>query len=138
MPFSTQLEAKHFLADKIASEAACQGRPLSDLEKNLLLFSGQEPGSVTGLPDDVLEGIDVEYEKRITNLLKAAYKRDSDNPQEKERYKQAMQVLNGGDHYLLVMANAAFAQMHTVRDLLLYVVIGLVVVAASIAYAMLR
>jgi hypothetical protein len=54
MPFSTQREAKQFLANKIVAEAEREGAPLSDVERRMLLFCEQEPETVTGFPDDVL------------------------------------------------------------------------------------
>jgi len=148
MPFSSQREAKQFLVSKIIAEAAYQVAPLSDVERQLLLFTEQEPESMKGLPEEVLQDVDVEYEEKITALLRAAYKRDRDNPQEREQYTDAMRELEKGDHYILVMANAALPRSHiasaalppphTVRDLLLYVAIALGVVAAVIAFAMWR
>jgi len=146
MTFSSQLDAKQFLVNKIVSEAAFQGVPLPDVERGLLLFSEQEPGSDAGIPDDVLQDIDLEYEKKITNLLKAAYKRDRDNPEMREQYEDAMRELDGSDHYILVMAapalrslSMAFPALHASsrsRDLFIYFVIGLAVVAGIVAYAM--
>jgi hypothetical protein len=91
MTFSSQMDAKKFLASKIVSEANLQGLPLSDGEQKLLLFSEQDPESPTDIPDQLLESIDHEYEKKITGLLRAVYDRHRDNPQELEQYQNAMQ-----------------------------------------------
>ena len=130
------MDAKKFLASKIVSEANLQGMPLSDGERRLLLFSEQDPESPTNIPDELLEGIDYEYEKKITCLLKAAYQRDRDIPQELEQYQDAMQKLKGSDHYILVMAEPALSQRHEARDIVIYIAIGLAVVGAAIAFAM--
>jgi hypothetical protein len=117
------------------------------VDKRLLLFSVDEPETANRIPQERLEGDDAEFEAKVTSLLKAAYKRDLDIPQERERYKEAMQVLGKGDHYILVMANEALPPpplansglpAHRVRDLLIYVVIALGLVGALIAFAMLR
>jgi hypothetical protein len=102
------------------------------------LFSEEDPESPTDVPDELLEGIDHEYEKKITGLLRAVYDRDRDNPQELEQYQDAMQKLKGSDHYILVMAEPALAERHVARDLVIYIVIALVLVAAAIAFAVWR
>ena len=138
MTFSSQMDAKKFLASKIVSEANLQGLPLSEGEQKLLLFSEEDPESPTDIPDELLEGIDHEYEKKITGLLRAVYDRDRDNPQELEQYQDAMQKLKGSDHYILVMAEPALAERHVARDPVIYIVIALVLVAPAIAFAVWR
>jgi hypothetical protein len=145
MTFSSQMAAKKFLAGKIVFEANLQGMPLSDGEQKLLLFSEQDPESPTDIPNELLEGIDQEYEERITRLLTAAYERDRDNPQEREQYQDAMRKLKDSDHYILVMAvpalsetHAALPQLRRARDIAIYIVIGLLVVGAAIAIAFWR
>jgi hypothetical protein len=135
MTFASQMDAKKFLADKIVFEAAIQETPLSDGEQKLLLFSEQDPESPGDIPDELLEGVDHEYEQKITSLLRAAYERDRENPHELEQYQDAMQKLKGSDHYLLVMAVLALTQSHRARKMVTYVAIGLAVVGAAIAYA---
>jgi len=129
------MAAKKFLASKIVSQANLQGLPLSDGEQKLLLFSEQDPESPTDIPDELLEGIDHEYEKKITDFLRAAYKRDRDNPQEREQYQDAMQKLKGSDHYIQVMAEPALAERHPARDMAIYIAIGLAVLGAAVAFA---
>ena len=139
------MDAKKFLASKIVSEANLQGMPLSDGEQKLLLFSEQDPESPKDIPDELLEGIDHEYEKKITGLLTAVYQRDRDNPQERGRYQDAMQKLSGSDHYILVMAESALAstraadrrlsRTNRARDIAIYIGIGLALVAAAVAIA---
>ncbi len=145
MTSPSPMAAKKFLASKIASEANLQGMPLSDGEQKLLLFSEQDPESPTDIPDALLEGIDYEFERKIAGLLRAAYDRDRDNPQELDQYQDAMQELKGSDHYILVMAESALAETdvmsvktHAARDMLIYVAIGLALVGAAIALALLR
>jgi hypothetical protein len=135
MTFSSQMAAKKFLAGKIVFEANLQGIPLSEGEQKLLLFSEQDPESPTDIPDELLEGIDYEFEKKITRLLKEAYERHRVNPQELEQYQDAMQTLKGSDHYILVMAEPALVEKHAARDMAIYIAIGLAVVGAAIAFA---
>ncbi len=132
------MAAKQFLASKIVFEAQLKGMPLSDGEQKLLLFSERDLESPTDIPDELLERIDYEFEKKITNLLKAAYERDRVNPQELEQYQNAMQKLKGSDHYILVMAGPALAERHPARDIAIYIAIGLAVVGAAIGFALWR
>jgi hypothetical protein len=145
MTFSSQMDAKKFLASKIVSEANLQGMSLSDGERKLLLFSEQDPESPTDIPNELLEGVDEEYETKITDLLRAAYQRDRDNPHELEQYQDAMQKLKGSDHFMLVMAEPALAptraadrvllRTNRARDIAIYIGIGLALVAAAVAIA---
>ena len=145
MTFLSQMAAKKFLAGKIVSEANLQNMPLSDGEQKLLLFSEQDPESPTDIPNELLEGIDREYEKKIIDILRAAYERDRDNPQEKKQYQDAMRMLQGSDHYILVMAEPALAERHVMsvkshaaRDMAIYIAIGLALIGAAFAIAMWR
>ena len=134
MPFSTQREAKQFLANKIIAEADRQGSPLSDIDKRMLLFSEQEPETLQGLSEDALTNIDLEYENRITNLLRAAYAREKSIPEEGQRYKDAYSKLQEGDHYISVLAKPVLGATKS-RDRLIYVAIGLGIVGAVTAFA---
>jgi hypothetical protein len=49
-----------------------------------------------------------------------------------------MQKLKGSDHYILVMAEPELAETHTVRDTLIYIAIGLALVAVAFAIAVWR
>jgi hypothetical protein len=145
MTFSSQMAAKQFLASKIVFEANLQGMPLSGGEQKLLLFSEQDPESPTDIPVELLEGIDYEFEKKITSLLKAAYERDRVNPQELKQYQDAVQKLKGSDHYILVMAEPALSESHVkgvkasaARDMVIYIAIGLALVAVAFAIAFWR
>jgi hypothetical protein len=108
--FSSPMDAKKFLASKITAEAVIQGMPLSAGEQKLLLFSEQDPESPVDIPEELLEGINEEYERRIISLLKAAYARDRDNPLERQQYEDAMKTLDGSDHYILGHGRCCAAQ----------------------------
>lgn len=109
MTFASHMEAKKFLAGKITLQAEMEGSPLSEGEQNLLLFSEEDSESPAAaeIPDDLLYGDNEEYEEKVTRLLRAAYRRDQENPLERERYGDAMQTLRESDHYILVMAEPA-------------------------------
>jgi hypothetical protein len=146
MTFSSPMDAKKFLAGKIAAEAANRGMHLSEGEQKLLLFSEQDPESPVDIPEELLEGVDEEYERKITSLLKSAYERDRENPLERQRYEDAMKTLDGSDHYILVMADVALPGVAKTRNIdggqpgshkrliLIYVLIGVGVLIAIVAY----
>jgi hypothetical protein len=143
MQFPSERDAKQFLVDKIAQEAICQGTPLPDVERRLLMFSEQDPGSEKGIPDDVLFDTDLDWEARMAGMLRLAYEKDKDNPDERQKYADAMLTLKDSDHYILVMANQVFskrgrekAASGSLRDQVLLFVAGVVVAAALVALAM--
>jgi len=139
MPFSSQSEAKQFLAELIAKQAQLEGESLSDVERRLLRFSGDEPESAEGIPEERLLDDDTEFEERIVGLFNSAF-RNADEEQQK-RIEEAINELKKGDHYITVMTDIAntgpFLTSSTrVRDLLLYVAIGAGVLALSVVYAL--
>jgi hypothetical protein len=136
MPFSNQLDAKQFLVDKIVSQVQIQGVPLSDIDRRMLLFSVDEPESAIGIPLEVLEDVSQVYEAKIIKLLKSAYKQDSDNPEERQKYRDAMRTLKGSDHYILVMASAALPKNGIGVSRLTW--IGILIAIVIIVYVMLR
>ena len=133
MPFSSQTEAKQFLVELIARQAQLEGEALSDVERRLLLFSVDEPESGEGIPEDRLFQDDSDFEERSSELLKSAYK--SADGEERERIAQAIREVNKGDHYIGVIAQPVATRVTRVRDIALYVAIGLGVVALLIVYA---
>ncbi len=126
--------AKQFLISKVIEEAAVEHVPLSDIEKKMLQFTEVHPT----LPDihEVNEEFEREYdsdeyERKIATLLKNARAREESNEQQ---WKDALDALRHEDHYILVMIDQAFGastnRSHTVRDFLLYIGIGVLVVLA--------
>ncbi len=145
MPFSSQREAKHFLADKIIAEADRLGSPLSDMEKRMLFFSEQEPDTVTGFPIGAVEDIGEEYEIKITRLLKSAYAREKDIPGEGQNYKDVYAKLAEGDHYISVMAQPVLGGVRlsggemSLRNVVVAVAIALsVMIVAAIVWVWLQ
>jgi len=100
MPFATDSEARQFLADKILQESQLQGASISDVERRLLMFSVDDPASAEGIPNDELYDPNPNWERRMTKLLRDAWQRDRDNPGEHQLYRDAMERLKGGDHYI--------------------------------------
>jgi negative regulator of replication initiation len=133
MPFFSQSEAKQFLVELIAREAQVAGEALSEVERRLLLFSADEPASGQGIPEERLFQDDSDFEARSSELLKSAYK--SADADERRKIAEAIREVNKGDHYVAVIAQPVANRTTRVRDIGLYVVIGLGVVALVIGYA---
>ena len=100
-------EAKDFLVQQTAGQAAMEGVPLSDLEKRMMYFteSGYVPEDPIALNEEFEAQYDTdEYEAKIAKLLHHAYKRArKENTETKRRFDSAIKSLRRGDHYLLVM-----------------------------------
>src|SRR4029077_20378787 len=101
-------EAKQFLADKICQQSGIDGPLLSDVDRRLLLFSEEDPGSEEGIPEDVLNDVDPEWEARMTALLRQAWRRDKDDPTERQKYLDALDRMKDRDHYIQVIAGPVF------------------------------
>lgn len=137
MPFSSQREAKQFLVELIAKQAQLEGESLSDVERRLLLFSVDEPESAQGIPEERLLDDDTEFEERIIGLFNSAF-RNADEEQQK-KIPEAIRELKKGDHYILVMTDVAntgpiLTSSTRLRDMVLYIAIGVGVLALSVVY----
>jgi hypothetical protein len=138
MAFASERDAKQFLISKAVAEAIEQHMPLPDVEVRLLGFNESEPQTDAGIPEDLLADEGTEFEEKIKGLLRAAYQRDRDNPDEREKYGAALRQLKSCDDYILVMAVPALAQATRGRDLLRFALIVFAVAIALIAYAFWR
>jgi hypothetical protein len=100
-------EAKDFLVQQTADQAAIEGIPLSDLEKRMMYFteSGYVPEEPIALTEEFEARYDTpEYERKVSKLLENAHKRISKESDAKRKiWDEAIGVLRGGDHYLLVL-----------------------------------
>jgi hypothetical protein len=101
-------QAKHFLVQQTAEQAALENVPLTDLEKRMMYFTESDPASCENPIElnDEFEGQyeSGEYEVKISRLLQHAYKRLKDEDAEKLRnWNQATRTLRKGDHYVLVL-----------------------------------
>jgi hypothetical protein len=111
MHFRTIREAKDYLAGRIAEEAERDRTPLTDVERKMLYFS--ETGWT--LPDMKRVSAEFdsdydqsEYEQKIGGLANRIQSRlRAQNLQEEESWNRAIQKLSQGDHYLLVLVDAA-------------------------------
>jgi hypothetical protein len=100
------LEAKNFLVEQTAEQAALENVPLSDLEKRMMYFTetGECPEDPITLNDAFEAEYDtIVYEKKISRLMARAYSRiKRDNPKKLRLWNDAFGVLSKGDHYLLL------------------------------------
>jgi len=104
-------EAKDFLVNQAAQQAAIDGVSLSDLEKRMMYFSESD----TTCEDPIALNAEFEahynseeYEAKISRLLHNACKRlKKDDSQSAKRWDQAIRELRKGDHYLLVLWSSA-------------------------------
>ena len=104
-------QAKDFLAQQAADQAALEKVPFSDLEKRMMYFSESDPSSCDNPIDlnaDFEKQYDTkEYEPKISRLLHRSYKRLKNEDREKLRYwTEAIDTLRKGDHYVLVLLDA--------------------------------
>ena len=104
-------EAKDFLVQQTAEQAALENVPLSELEKKMIYFVENDVTSCANpleLNDEFEAQYDTtEYEAKIGRLLHNAYKRlKTEEPEKARNWDVAMRALYGGDHYLLVLWNA--------------------------------
>lgn len=103
-------EAKDFLVQQTAEQAALEDISLSDLEKRMMYFVENDPISCPDpleLNQEFEEKCDTEeYETKIASLLHHAYKRLKSEDSDKARqWDLAIRTLSGGDHYLPVLWN---------------------------------
>ena len=103
----TVREAKDFLVDQAAKQAAIEGIPLSDLEKRMMYFT--ESKDATEDPIALNEQFSAHYdsdafELKIKQLLNKAHRRiKTESPELRHTWNEAVRQLGKGDHYLLVM-----------------------------------
>jgi len=101
------LEAKDFLVQQTAEQAALENVPLSDLEKRMMYFTetGECPENPIALNDAFEAGYHTdEYEAKISKLMHRAYQRiTKENPEAARQWNEAIRPLSRGDHYLLIL-----------------------------------
>ncbi len=102
-------EAKDFLVQQTAEQAALENVPLSDLEKRMLYFTeiAECPEDPIALNDAFEAEYDTdEYEAKISKLMHHAYVRiKKENPEAARQWSEAIRQLSKGDHYLLVLCH---------------------------------
>jgi hypothetical protein len=102
------MEAKDFLVEQAAQQAALDRTPLSDLERRMMDFTESDPascGDPVSLNEEFEEKYDTaEYEAKMSRLLHRAYKRlKAENPGGKLQWDEAISTLEKGDHYVLLL-----------------------------------
>jgi hypothetical protein len=109
--FATESEARQFFVEKIVQQAQRDGVSLSEDERQMLLWSESAPDSVA---DPVLSErlaaviSDYDYEAKIAGLLERSFKGDTTaDPGARDVWRTALSVLSRGDHYVLIMIDAA-------------------------------
>ena len=100
-------EAKDFLVNQTAEQAALESVPLSDLEKRMMYFSESDDSCQN--PIALNEEFEAqynsdEYEAKLARLLRHAYSRTKkENPGQKRMWDEAIRELRKSDHYILAM-----------------------------------
>jgi hypothetical protein len=124
-------QAKDFLVQQTAEQAALEGVPLSDLEKRMMYFTenGEMPENPIKLNDEFEAEYDSdEYEARISMLLRHAYGRiKKENPEAARQWNEAIRELRKGDHYLLVLCGQSSSGERPPHDFLKLLGAGLLV-----------
>ena len=112
--FTSQGQAKRFFVDRIVAQAATDGIPLSEAERQMLGFSESDPEYVVdpALVDRLEREIsDDDYEAKVADLIRRAWKHDVESdPNARETYREALAVLNESDHYILIMIDRALGR----------------------------
>jgi hypothetical protein len=99
-------EAKDFLVQQTAEQAAFENVPLSGLEERMMYFT--EAGECQEDPIALNDAFEAEYdtrayEKKISLLMAQAYRRiKRENPEKLRLWNDAFRVLSEGDHYILL------------------------------------
>lgn len=109
--FSSTLDALTFVAEQVVAEARREGVSLSEVEQAMLYFSEVEetpPGIIEANAAFERDYDQDEYEAKIVRLLKGAGRHARrESKQTRDRWSNALRTLRQGDHFLLVMIDAA-------------------------------
>ncbi|HKW62592.1 MAG TPA: hypothetical protein VJN89_08620 [Candidatus Acidoferrum sp.] len=109
------LEAKDFLVQQTAEQAALENVPLSDLEKRMMYFTETDecPEDAIALNEAFEAEYDTdEYEAKISKLMHHARARiKKENPELAHRWREAIKELSKGDHYILILCGEGFGHV---------------------------
>jgi hypothetical protein len=101
------LEAKDFLVQETAEQAALEKVPFADLERRMMYFTENEEmrEDPLKLNDEFEAEYDSdEYEIKVARLMHHAYARiKKENPEAARQWNAAIRELSKGDHYLPVL-----------------------------------
>jgi hypothetical protein len=101
-------QAKDFLVEQAAEQAAIEGVPLADLEKRMMYFTESDPASCpdpVALNDEFEAQFETpEYEAKMVKLFEHARRRlRKDDPGRSRSWDEAVSELTKGDHYILIL-----------------------------------
>lgn len=130
-------EAKDFLVEQAAEQAALEKESLSDVEKRMMYFTEGDPSSCDNpidLNDEFEAQYDTaEYEAKVSRLLHHAYARlKSEDSEKVRRWEQSIRILRKGDHYILVLWDVKAAGDRPAGDSLKLLGAGLLVATAIV------
>lgn len=113
--FPDQFAAKAFFVDRVTAQAETEGVTLSRAERNQLSWTEVEGGFEIDF--ELLDEFDAEtdaatYEAKVAGLLSRAYEHDiASDPKAHQRYVAANEALEGRDHYIMIMIDAALGKV---------------------------
>jgi len=109
--FQNQTEARQFFVGRLIRQAGIEGVPLSDDEREMLLWSESAPDSVSDpeLATRLAASIsDADYELKMAGLLSRSFAEDvSRDASVKQLWQDARAVLGKGDYYILIVIDKA-------------------------------
>jgi hypothetical protein len=132
-------EAKDFLVKQATEQAQLEGVPLSDLERRMMYFT-EGPDAVedpVSLNEEFEKKYDTtEYEAKLAKLLANAYKRlKIESPASVTEWDKAIETLQKGDHYLLVLSGTGSLRGIPLRSFLtLAVRLAVLIFAVSVVW----
>jgi len=132
-------EAKDFLVKQAIEQARLEGLPLSELERRMMYFT--EGSDAVEDPVSLNEEFEkqydpTEYEAKLRKLLGNAYKRlKTESPASITEWNKAIEALQEGDHYLLVLSGSGSLVRIPLRSLLILAVrLAVLIFAASVVW----
>lgn len=100
-------EAKTFLVEQTAEQAARERVSFSELEKRMMYFTESKDAveDPISLNEEFEAEYDtVEYEKKVSGLMRRAHTRlKKEDPEKLRQWDAAVHILQKGDHYILVL-----------------------------------
>jgi len=125
-------QAKDFLVQQTAEQAARESVPLSETEKKMMYFTESDATSCDN-PVELNEEFEAQYdtadyETKISRLLHHAYDRlKLEDPEGKRTWDQAIRTLRKGDHYFLVLWDIKPRSEHPTRDFFKLLGVGMLI-----------
>jgi hypothetical protein len=125
-------QAKDFLAQQTAEQAALDNVSLSVIEKRMMYFTESDSTSCDNplkVNDEFEAQYDTaKYEPKISRLLHHAYDRlKMEDPERKRMWDSAVRELRKGDHYFLVLWDIKPPTEHPRRDFFKLLAVSLLV-----------